>query len=237
MKLFVSDLHLDPTNPQSLKPFRDCLERYRDGLAELYILGDLFEFWIGDDYVPATAKETAVLLKGLSERGVGVFFMAGNRDFLLGEEFASHCGMTILDDPTVITINGKPTLLSHGDHLCTDDHVYQAIRAKVRDPQWQQAVLAQTVEQRLAMANEARDESQRHTGEAAEEIMDVNPDAVMSCMTKAGVQQMIHGHTHRPGDHALVVNDAPARRIVLGDWYKPEHVHIALDDRLLPFPG
>ncbi len=237
MKLFVSDLHLDPNNAQSLHPFRACLDRYRSGLAELYILGDLFEYWIGDDYLPPAAEATATLLKDLADSGVRVFFMAGNRDFLLGEHFAKSCGMTILADPTVIVINDTPTLLSHGDHLCTDDHVYQAIRAKVRDPQWQQAVLSQTVEQRLGMAKEARGESQRHVGTAAEEIMDVNAEAVASCMAAAGVQQMIHGHTHRPADHTLTVNDLPARRIVLGDWYKPEHVHVAVDDRLVPFPG
>ena len=139
----------------------------------------------------------------------------------------------MLPDPTVIDVKGTPTLLSHGDQLCTDDHVYQAIRARVRNPDWQQAVLAQPIDQRLAMAVEARGDSKRHTESAAEEIMDVNPDAVVACMTEAGVQQMIHGHTHRPAEHHLTVNHAPARRVVLGDWYEPEHIHIVLDDQLI----
>ena len=233
MKLFVSDLHLNPEDAQSLQPLRRCLANYEGQLSELYILGDLFEFWIGDDYLPATALATAALLKDLSSSGVSIYFMAGNRDFMLGDDYAQRCGMQRLADPTVIEINDMPTLLSHGDHLCTDDHVYQAIRAKVRDPAWQQAVLAQSIDQRLAMAVEARGDSRRHTQAADEEIMDVNADAVVACMAAAGVQQMIHGHTHRPAEHHLTVNNAPARRLVLGDWYRREHIHIAVDDKLI----
>ncbi len=236
MKLFVSDLHLDPDRPETLEQFERCLKRYNSTIQELYILGDLFEYWIGDDYLTASANDTANLLRTLSERGVTVSFIPGNRDFLIGEQFAALCGMQRLEDGAIIDIDGTPTLLCHGDHLCTDDQVYQSIRQEVRDNRWQQAVLAQPIEARLALANQARDQSKSHTSQAEEAIMDVNAQAVLDQMASAGVQQMIHGHTHRPAIHELTVNGQPGRRLVLGDWYSESNIRVIEDNRLVhPF--
>ncbi|MFK7955122.1 MAG: UDP-2,3-diacylglucosamine diphosphatase [Lysobacterales bacterium] len=236
MKLFVSDLHLDPQRPQTLRQFERCLSYYDADVRELFILGDLFEYWIGDDYLTESATQTANLLRALSDRGVPVYFIPGNRDFLIGEAFAALCGMQFLEDGAIIDIHGTATLLCHGDHLCTDDPVYQSIRGEVRDSRWQQAVLAKPVEERLAMATQARDESKSHTSQADEAIMDVNAQAVMDQMASAGVQQMIHGHTHRPAIHKLTVNGQPAKRLVLGDWYSESNIRVIVDDQLVkPF--
>ncbi len=233
MKLFVSDLHLDPERPATLNQFRACLDRYKAELTELYILGDLFEYWIGDDHLTETALATATLLKSFNDHGVEIFFMAGNRDFLLGPDYAALCHMQLLEDGSIIDLDGVATILSHGDHLCTDDQVYQAVRAKVRSPQWQQAVLAQPIDARLAMANQARGQSKAHTSEADMTIMDVNAEAVVGFMAEAGVVQMIHGHTHRPALHELTVNGQAARRWVLGDWYTDSGIRVLAGHQLV----
>ncbi len=149
-----------------------------------------------------------------------MYFIVGNRDFLLGEAFARRAGMTLIDDGTVHVIHGHPTLLMHGDVLCTDDVAYQAVRQQVRDPQWQAQILAMPLEARRAFAAKAREDSRAHTGSAKENIMDVNQDAVAAAMRKAGVKRLIHGHTHRPAVHEFTLDDTPAQRIVLGDWYE-----------------
>ncbi len=219
--LFISDLHLDDSRPHITALF----ERYLAsdavrGADALYILGDLVEAWVGDDDDAELPARIARATRAVHEAGVPVFFMHGNRDFLLGESFAARAGMKLLEDPATHELYGTPTLLMHGDLLCTDDTVYQKIRADVRRPEWKQQVLAMPLAARRAFAAKSRAESQAHTGSAGEMIMDVNADAVDRAMREAGVTRLIHGHTHRPAVHEFTLDGAPAQRIVLGDWYE-----------------
>ncbi|MGA7297992.1 MAG: UDP-2,3-diacylglucosamine diphosphatase [Rhodanobacteraceae bacterium] len=218
--LFISDLHLDQARPQILELFEQFLAGEARRADALYILGDLFESWIGDDDDSNLAARVASALHELGSHGVPVHFIAGNRDFLLGTDYARRCGMQLLDDGTVIDLHGTPTLLMHGDTLCTDDIEYQAFRAQVREPKWQQQFLAQPLTTRRAYAAQARDASKAHTGSSDIAIMDVTPAAVMQALKQAGVRHMIHGHTHRPAVHEIDVNGQPGQRIVLGDWYE-----------------
>jgi len=218
--LFISDLHLSGQRPDITRQFIAFLEGEACQAEALYILGDLFEAWLGDDMVLPEYGDAITAMKSLSDRGVPVHVMHGNRDFLLQDGFAAMTGATLLDDPTVIDLYGTPTLLLHGDTLCTDDVEYQKFRAMVRNPDWQAAMLARTPEERLALAREYREMSQTETGGKEESIMDVNPQAVESLMREQGIYQMIHGHTHRPAIHNFEVDGHPARRIVLADWYR-----------------
>ena len=220
--LFVSDLHLDPERPAITTLFGRFLDGQARGADALYILGDLFEAWVGDDDPSAAGAFVAERLRALVDAGVPTYFLRGNRDFLLGEAYAARCGMTLLDDPTVVDLYGTPTLLLHGDLLCTDDTAYQQFRAQTRDPRWQAQFLAQPLAARLAFAAQARAASQARYGELvakgmAETIGDVAPTTVQDWFTRFGVQRMIHGHTHRPAIH----DEGDGRtRIVLGDWYE-----------------
>jgi UDP-2,3-diacylglucosamine hydrolase len=219
--LFVADLHLDPSRPQ----ITDLFERYLAGdevrhADALYILGDLVEAWIGDDDDAELPARIAAATRAVRDAGVPVYFMVGNRDFLLGQAFAERAGLTLLDDGTVHDIHGRRTLLMHGDVLCTDDVAYQSVRQQVRTPEWQAQILAMPLQARRAFAAKARADSKAHTGNTMENIMDVNADAVAEAMRKAGVTRLIHGHTHRPAVHDFQLAGAPAQRIVLGDWYE-----------------
>jgi len=219
--LFIADLHLDSTRPQ----ITDLFERYLAGdevrhADALYILGDLVEAWIGDDDDAELPARIAAATCAVRDAGVPVYFMVGNRDFLLGQAFAERAGLTLLDDGTVHDIHGRRTLLMHGDVLCTDDVAYQAVRKQVRTPEWQAQILAMPLQARRAFAAKAREDSKAHTGSTMESIMDVNADAVAEAMRKAGVTRLIHGHTHRPAVHDFQLAGAPAQRIVLGDWYE-----------------
>lgn len=219
--LFISDLHLDPARPSITALFERYLASDEVRQADaLYILGDLVEAWIGDDDDAELPQRIAVATRAVHEAGVPVYFMVGNRDFMLGRAFAARAGMTLLDDGTVHDIQGKPTLLMHGDVLCTDDLAYQAVRQQVRNPQWQAQLLAMPLEARRAIAAKARADSKAHTSSTMESIMDVNAEAVSTAMRHAGVTRLIHGHTHRPGVHDFDLNGASAQRIVLGDWYE-----------------
>ncbi|HEX5960128.1 MAG TPA: UDP-2,3-diacylglucosamine diphosphatase [Rhodanobacteraceae bacterium] len=218
--LFVSDLHLDDARPHIVEDFeRFCAGEARAADA-LYVLGDLFEAYVGDDDDAALNARVAKALRGVADGGVPVFYIAGNRDFLVGDAYARRCGMHILADGSVVDLYGTPTLLLHGDLLCTDDTAYQAFRRQVRDPAWQAAFLARPLAERRAFAAQARDASRAHTSITDMAIMDVNQHAVTTALRKAGVTRMIHGHTHRPATHAFTLGDQPARRIVLGDWYE-----------------
>ncbi len=219
--LFISDLHLDPSRASIISLFERYLgsEEVRHADA-LYILGDLVEAWVGDDDDAELPQRIATATRAVKHAGVPVYFMAGNRDFLLGPAFAERAGMTLLDDGTVHEIHGRPTLLMHGDVLCTDDLAYQAVRQQVRHPQWQAQILAMPIDARRALAARAREDSKAHTGRTLESIMDVNADAVAAAMRHAGVTRLIHGHTHRPAVHDFELDGAPAQRIVLGDWYE-----------------
>lgn len=219
--LFIADLHLDPSRPQITDLFERYLADDEVRRAEaLYILGDLVEAWIGDDDDAELPARIAAATRAVRGAGVPVYFMVGNRDFLLGPAFAARAGLTLLDDGTVHDIHGRRTLLMHGDVLCTDDIAYQAVRRQVRTPEWQAQILAMPLQARRAFAAKAREDSKAHTGNTMESIMDVNADAVAETMRKAGVTRLIHGHTHRPAVHDFQLDGAPAQRIVLGDWYE-----------------
>ncbi|WP_290652383.1 UDP-2,3-diacylglucosamine diphosphatase [Aquisalimonas sp.] len=219
--VFIADLHLDERRPQIVQLFLRFLRETAGRADALYILGDLFEAWIGDDAAPPDHPVLASM-RAFSATGTPLYVMHGNRDFLLGSQFAEITGAQLLDDPTVTRLGDEPVLLTHGDLLCTDDHEYQQFRAMVRDPDWQKVFLARPVEERIAMAKEARDESTSRNSalaETSDTIMDVNGDAVVKAMREHGVHRIIHGHTHRPNTHTFELDGRPATRIVLGDWY------------------
>jgi UDP-2,3-diacylglucosamine hydrolase len=223
--LFISDLHLDASRPRITALFLDFLRGEARQAQALYILGDLFEAWVGDDADDALAVEVRTALRELTDAGVPVWLMRGNRDFLLGPDFARDTGARLLADPAVLLLGGEPTLLMHGDQLCTDDEAYQAFRRQVRDPAWIESFLAQPLAARRAFGDKARAASGEHQSAlkaqgALEAITDVNADAVAATMARYGVRRLIHGHTHRPAVHALEAAGRPARRIVLGDWYE-----------------
>jgi UDP-2,3-diacylglucosamine hydrolase len=187
----------------------------------LYILGDFFEAWVGDDDLAQPFHAgIAATLKHCAEQGVALYFMAGNRDFLAGPALAQATGWTHLTDPSVIDLYGTPTLLSHGDAYCTDDSAYQAFRQQVRDPAWQRQFLAQPLEARHATARSIREHSEQAKAEKRPAIMDVNPDAIRQAMDAARAPRLIHGHTHRPAHHLFELNGSPAERWVLPDWYE-----------------
>ena len=216
--LFISDLHLDESRPAVTRLFLDFLQQRAARAEALYILGDFFEAWIGDDAVPPGHPVIAAL-RALTASGVPLYVMRGNRDFLLGSRFEEITGAKLLADPTVIDLDGTPTLLMHGDSLCTDDREYQQFRAMVHNPPWQAQFLAKSIPERIAMAKQARQESMSRNSTLAEEIMDVNQEAVRATLEEHGVRRLIHGHTHRPAVHKLETRDGEAERIVLGDWY------------------
>lgn len=223
--LFIADLHLDPERPEITRLFGDFLDSEAAGADALYILGDLFESWVGDDDPSEAGALVAGKLARLHEAGVPVFFMHGNRDFMLGRDYAARAGMRILPDPSVIDLYDHPVLLMHGDLLCTGDVEYQKIRAQVRSPQWREHMLSQPLQARLAFAQQARATSQARQGEmksagTMETITDASPDAISETLRRYGIDTLIHGHTHRPAIHELEIEGRPHRRIVLGDWYE-----------------
>jgi len=217
--LFISDLHLSSERPDISQAFHYLLQNIAPSADALYILGDLFEVWLGDDLILPEYHESISEIKTLSNKNVPIYIMRGNRDFLFGEKFESLSGATLIDDPTIIDLYGSKTLLMHGDTLCTDDVKYQEFRAMVRNPAFQKDFLSKTPEERIAIAKQLRDTSKSETNSKAEEIMDVNLTAVVNTMTEHNVQNLIHGHTHRPATHELEVNNSAAKRIVLNDWY------------------
>ena len=219
--LFISDLHLDAERPHITELFGRFVDEQARKADALYILGDLFEAWVGDDDPSETGAFVATKLRGLRDAGIPVYFMHGNRDFLLGDAYAKRAGVTILPDPSVVMLHGRPTLLMHGDTLCSDDVAYQQFRTQTRNPDWQRQFLAQPLEARVAFAQQARTASQtRQAGLKAQGMMDaitdVTPATVDSSFARFGVDTMIHGHTHRPAVHA----HPGGKRIVLGDWYE-----------------
>lgn len=218
--LFISDLHLEESRPDITEAFLGFLNGTASGVDQLYILGDFFEAWIGDDERTPLQEQIAAALRKLRDSGTDIFLMHGNRDFLIGEDFCKRAGATLLDDPTVIDLYGTPTLLMHGDSLCTADVEYQKFRANMRNPQWQQMILQRPLEDRQQMARQLREISMAKNQGKEEFIMDVTPEEVIKDMEAHGVQHMIHGHTHRPAVHELIANGLPAKRIVLGDWDK-----------------
>lgn len=224
--LFISDLHLDPERPEVTRLFGDFIDGEARGADALYILGDLFEAWVGDDDPAEIGALVAGKLRGLHAAGVPVYFQHGNRDFLVGRDFATRAGVTLLPEAAVAMLYGRPTLLLHGDTLCTDDLAYQAFRTQTRDPAWRAGFLAQPLAARLAFAAQARAAS--HQRQQAlkqddraqfETVTDVSPATVHATLARYGIDTLIHGHTHRPAIHGLDIDGRPARRVVLGDWY------------------
>jgi UDP-2,3-diacylglucosamine hydrolase len=217
--LFVSDLHIDAGRPDITDQFVDFLDAEARGAEALYILGDLFESWVGDDAPDAAQAATLDAMRSLTTGGVPCFVMHGNRDFLLGPAFCERTGALLLADPVIVTLYGERVLVMHGDALCTDDRAYQRLRATVRDEDWQRRFLRLSSAQRRALAGAARTGSQAHTASIAYTIGDVNAQSVAAAMRAAGTATLLHGHTHRPGIHAFSVDGRPCTRIVLGDWY------------------
>jgi UDP-2,3-diacylglucosamine hydrolase len=218
--LFISDLHLSDERPEITALFSHFLRNDAVKARALYILGDLFEVWLGDDAVLPAYQPILEDIRALTRGGLPVYVMHGNRDFLIGEGFVRQTGCHLLPDPTVIDLDGTPTLLMHGDTLCIDDVEYQRFRAQVRDPDAQRQFLALPLEQRIAVARQYRQESRERSRHKSEEIMDVNQDAVMEILRRHQVYQLIHGHTHRPAVHDFTLDHHAVRRIVLGDWYE-----------------
>lgn len=218
--LFISDLHLDASRPAIVAQFERFLAQVAPGADALYILGDLFEYWVGDDglALPFFGRAARALRAAGAE--LPTHFMHGNRDFLVAEGFARETGIELLRDPTVIDLYGTATVLMHGDTLCTDDLPYQAFRAQVRDPAWQKAALARPLQERLATATAMRAGSEGAKQGKDMGIMDVAPDAVESAFADSGCDVMIHGHTHRPGRHVHRVGGRDRIRWVLPDWYE-----------------
>jgi UDP-2,3-diacylglucosamine hydrolase len=218
-QLFVSDVHLDAGAPEATAQFLDFLRSQARDAEALYILGDLFEAWVGDDDEAQVNETVCAALRELAA-ATPCFALHGNRDFLLGEGFARRSGCRLLPDPVVVQLDAEAVLLTHGDALCTDDHPYQELRTTVRDPGWQRRFLALPLHHRELLAHEARAGSRRHTARTVPYIMDVNAQAVAAAFRAARVARMIHGHTHRPGRHDLEVDGAHRQRIVLGAWYE-----------------
>ena len=216
--LFIADLHLDPSRPAISDLFLRFLQTQARQADALYILGDLFEVWIGDDDKAPLALAVAKGLCALRDSGVPVYFIHGNRDFLLGSTYAQRAGLALLPELTVIDLYGRPTLLLHGDTLCTDDTDYLAFRAKVRNPAWQRRVLWLPLWVRRFQAARMRKASQQAMGHKSAAITDVNPSAVVASLRQYRVQQMIHGHTHRPAIHDFELDGQAVKRMVLGDW-------------------
>lgn len=229
--LFISDLHLDASRPGITALFLAFLDGEAAKADALYILGDLFEAWIGDDASDEVGDAVADALARLHGRGVPCFYIHGNRDFLLGDAYARRARLTLLPDPSLVEIGGETVLLMHGDTLCIDDAPYQAFRRQTRDPEWQRAFLARPLAERRAFAEQARAESKRYTTAVAEAITDVNEGAVAEAMRTHGVRRLVHGHTHRPAIHALAT-DPVSQRIVLGDWYEQGSLLRINDDDL-----
>ncbi len=217
--LFISDLHLEAERPDIGDQFLRFLQKEASEADDLYILGDLFEAWVGDDDPNTHYFSIKRALRELTDGGIPVYFMHGNRDFMVGSRFANETGVKILSEAHKVTMYGEQTLLMHGDLLCLDDVQYQRIRAMVRNPDWQAAMRAKPLKDRLRMAEEARRQSLEQTLNLSMQIMDVNQEEVVRVIQEHNVDVLLHGHTHRPGIHTVQVGHRRTRRIVLGDWY------------------
>ncbi|WP_237044881.1 UDP-2,3-diacylglucosamine diphosphatase [Aquipseudomonas alcaligenes] len=218
MILLISDLHLEEQRPDITRAFLHFLQTRARGAEALYILGDFFEVWVGDDGMSPFQHDIARALRELSDAGTRIFLMHGNRDFLIGRAFCREAGCTLLKDPSIVRLNGEPVLLMHGDSLCTLDVGYMKLRRLLRNPLSLFILRNLPLTTRRKLARKLRSESRAQTRMKAREIIDVTPDEVPRIMAEHGVRTLIHGHTHRPAEHALEVSGQSARRIVLGDW-------------------
>jgi UDP-2,3-diacylglucosamine hydrolase len=240
--LFVSDLHLDPSRPEPIEDFVAFTRREAREAETLYILGDLFEAWIGDDDDDPRLEPIVAALGELTRSGTGCRFMHGNRDFLVGDRLCRAAGIELLGEFERIELYGEPVLLTHGDLLCSDDLRYLELRRQLRDPAWQRDFLGKPLDERRRIAEGLRQMSRTEMAAKPEEIMDVNGDTVVETMRRHDVRLLLHGHTHRPAIHRFEIDGEPALRIVLNDWYgpggyvrwdaggpKPERLYLARD--------
>ena len=218
--LFISDLHIGFDKPEITQRFLSFLTNRAPRASAVYILGDLFDAWIGDDDPTPPNEKIRKHLKQLTSSGTAVFLQQGNRDFLLGKQFCQDTGVTLLDEFAVIDLHGTPTLLTHGDLLCTDDKAYQAFRIKSHTPEWQKNVLSKPLILRLLVARWYRIRSYFHKRKKSNDIMDVNQETVRKVMSSYHCLRLIHGHTHRPDVHNFEINTEPAQRFVLAAWNK-----------------
>ncbi|MDD2056437.1 UDP-2,3-diacylglucosamine diphosphatase [Pseudomonas sp. GD03860] len=218
MILLISDLHLQEERPDITRAFLDLLDGRARHARALYILGDFFEAWIGDDGMTPFQTGICQALRALSDSGTQVLLMHGNRDFLIGEAFCKAAGATLLADPSVVEMGGEPVLLMHGDSLCTLDLAYMKLRRYLRNPVSLWILRHLPLGTRQKLARKLRSESRAQTRMKATDIVDVTPEEVPRIMAQYGVRTLVHGHTHRPAIHKLLVDGQPARRIVLGDW-------------------
>ena len=219
--VFISDLHLAPERPEIIKLFIKFVDEIAADADALYILGDFLEYWLGDDDPASALTPVFNKLIELDEKyKTKIFFMHGNRDFLIGNKLAEHCHFTLIDDIHKIKIRNHHALLMHGDTLCTDDIEYQKFRAMVRSTQWKQEILSKTLEERKQIAHSLREKSKKSAAEKDEYIMDVNQKTTDDVFTENNINLLIHGHTHRPAIHHKIINNNNTTRIVLGDWYK-----------------
>ena len=218
--LFISDLHLEAKRPDVTEAVQKFLATKGQECAMLFLLGDIFEVWLGDDDCSELSSTIASSLRALADTGVQLFMMRGNRDFLLGKAYADQCGAKLLGDTYHLESSLGPVLLLHGDTLCTDDHDYQQFRALTRETSWQTNFLKQPLQTRREFAQEARSKSKEATAKKSKFIMDVNNDAVLNCFKNSSSNFMIHGHTHRPAKHTDILGTGLGTRVVLGDWDK-----------------
>ena len=240
MILFISDLHLSPLTPGITRIFLDFLGGRARQAEHLYILGDFFEAWAGDDCIDDPLdpfnREIVKALRSLTDHGVGLSMMHGNRDFLLGEEFAARCGARLLAAPHILSLPSWQFVLSHGDELCTDDSGYMAFRAQVRSEEWRRAFLAKPLEERKNIAAALRQQSENAKNEKlkqAQQIMDLNPGATDDFLRQHGFATFIHGHTHRPATHDHLVDGIHVERWVLADWHDEQGESLAWDGHRL----
>ena len=236
-QLFVSDLHLEDARPDITRAFFHLLDQLHGQYEELFLLGDIFEVWLGDDTPSTCAHQLAEKLHAIASQGVRIFLMHGNRDFLIGQAYADRCGASLIQEPWLLTVAGKKALLMHGDALCTRDVDYLAFRQMVRNPVWQSAFLSKPIAERIAIGRELREKSQASAKEKTDMIMDVTPAEVVAVMEQHQIELLIHGHTHRPAVHTAPMANGAGTRMVLGDWYKQGWYILADVDaaRLLPF--
>lgn len=219
--LFIADLHLNDQQPEIHQRFVDFLKNKARDARALYILGDLFEYYLGDDCQQGVITQvTKELSQLVTQYQTKCYFMAGNRDFLVSNDFAKAAQLTLLNDPTLVQLDDYAVILCHGDHLCTDDSEYQKVRQQLRSQQWQQTFLKMSIPQRIEFAQQARIKSQKHTLSSHADIMDVNAQAVSELFSQFPQSQiLLHGHTHRPAFHQLKIKDKAMQRLVVGDWH------------------
>ncbi|MBT5031905.1 MAG: UDP-2,3-diacylglucosamine diphosphatase [Proteobacteria bacterium] len=231
--LFISDLHLTPERPASTEYFVEFMRLKASSANTIYVLGDLFEYWIGDDASSILGADPVISeFKRLADAGTQLFFMPGNRDFLVGDALCDQAGFQYLADQTLVTLNTEPALLLHGDSLCTDDIEHQQFRAMVNNANWQTQFLELPIETRIEYAHQARTMSNSNDKNYSDEIMDVTESGVADAFQDHAVKLMIHGHTHRPNIHKHRISGTDTIRIVLGDWYE-QASYLELDDGTL----